>query len=426
MKYKINILLSFIGHFLIYFSCYIKSPKLCAYLIRVSILKKKFFKKKINNKRIVIVLDREIGHRDVEIIQETADKSPEFMFLRRSITKIIMYYFCGKKKFFVNYIKPPISEKDYFDQNIKNRKNHEQFWVEIILNLKNYYDNKIINFVTFNYTYFAEAALFSGCNRNNVPVKLWYKEGVKTELEADLQVKNSGSKFNHVFKNIQSISVYNKLVEKMFVKIDKKNKKKITVNGCPRIYDYVIEKKYKTKIKNILFLSFDSKRGIPQYKKNLNLNWNLTYDKVIKILNEISENKALNIVIKRKNKSTYVTSRQINKRIKIFENGTAQKFINQADIVIGHNSASTIEALVNGKFVMVPFFEKKLMQKKYLYNFQNELIYTSEKNMKKSILNLVNKTVSFPLNNKKHQKTIQYYLGNFKNITQKYMNFLDR
>ena len=426
MKYKISILLSFIGHFLIYFSCYIKSPKLCAYLIRVSILKKKIFKKRINSKRIVIVLDRAVGHREVEILQETADKAPEFMFLRRSITKIIMYYFCGKKKFFVNYSNPSISEKDYFDQNKKNRKDHELFWAETILNLKNYYDNKIINFVTFNYTYFAEAALFSGCKRNNVPVKLWYKEGIKTKLEADLQVKTSGTKFNHVFKNIQSISVYNKLVEKMFVKIDRKNKKKITVNGCLRLYDYVIKKKYKTKIKDILFLSFDSKRGIPQYKKNLNLNWHLTYDKVIKILNEISENKALNIVIKRKNKSTYVTSRQINKRIKIFENDTAQKFINQADIVIGHNSASTIEALANGKFVMVPFFEKNMMQKKYLYNFHNELIYTSEKNMKKSILNLVNKTVSFPLNNKKHQKTIQYYLGNFKNITQKYMNFLNR
>ena len=93
--------------------------------------------------------------------------------------------------------------------------------------------------------------------------------------------------------------------------------------------------------------------------------------------------------------------------------------------MIGHNSASTIEALVNGKYVMVPFFEKKKMLKKYLYNFNKELIYTSEKKMKKSILDLLNKKVSFPLNNQKHQKTIQYYLGNSENITQKYINFLN-
>ena len=30
--------------------------------------------------------------------------------------------------------------------------------------------------------------------------------------------------------------------------------------------------------------------------------------------------------------------------------------------------------------------------------------------MKKSILDLLNKKVSFPLNNQKHQKTIKYYL----------------
>ena len=426
MKQKINILLSFIGHFLIYFSCYIESPSLCAYLIRVSILKNKFSKKKISNKKIAIVLDRSIGHRDVEIIQETSKKAPEFMFLRRSITKIILYYFSEKKNFFFNYHHPPVSEKDYFNQNKINRKKHEQFWEEIILSLKNYYSGKILNFVTFNYTYFAEAGLYAGCKKNDVPVKLWYKESIKTQLEADLQIKNSGTKFNQVFANIQNISVYNELVKKMFVKIDKKNKKKITVNGCPRIYDYVIKRRYSKRIRNILFLSFDSKRGIPQYKKNVNLNWNLTYDKVIKILNEISADKKLNIIIKRKNKSTYKTSHRINKRIKIFENGTAQKFINQADIVIGHNSASTIEALINGKYVMVPFFEKKMMLKKYLYNFNKELIYTSEKNMKKSILNLVNKKVSFPLNNKKHQKTIQYYFGSYKNITQKYINFLNR
>ena len=91
--------------------------------------------------------------------------------------------------------------------------------------MKNYYDNKILNFITFNYTYYAEAGLYAGCKKNNVPVKLWYKEGIKTQLEADLQVKNSGAKFKQVFVNIQKISVYNELVKKMFIKIDKKKKK---------------------------------------------------------------------------------------------------------------------------------------------------------------------------------------------------------
>ena len=127
MKKKLNKILEFIGHFLIYFSCYFNKPGFCAYLIKISILKKKFFKKKLKNKKISIVLDRAIGHRDVEIIQEASNKAPEFLFMRRSITKIILFYFCNNKKVFFNYVKPPISEEDYFSQSDVSKKNMKNF-----------------------------------------------------------------------------------------------------------------------------------------------------------------------------------------------------------------------------------------------------------------------------------------------------------
>tara|TARA_B100001057_G_C22871767_1_gene959316 strand:- start:15845 stop:17125 length:1281 start_codon:yes stop_codon:yes gene_type:complete len=425
MKKNLNKILEFIGHFFIYFSCYFNMPGFCSYLISISILKKKFYKKKIKAKKICIVLDRAIGHRDVEIIQETTTKAPEFLFMRRSITRIILFYFCNNKKIFFNYVKPPVNENDYFKQSNISRKRHEKFWSEVIFNLKNNYQNKTLSFVTFNFTYFAEAALYAGCRNNGISVKLWHKEGIKTDLEAELEAKTWGVKFRHIFKYFTEISVYNELVKKMFIKIDKSNSKKTTVNGCPRIKDYLIKKKYNKKVNTLLFLSFDSKRGIPEYNKNKNLTWKLSYNKVIKILNELSKNKNLRIIIKRKSNSTKDINNNIDKKIKIFSKGTAKHFINQADIIIGHNSASTIEALVNGKYVMVPFFEKNLKLKKYLYNFNKELIYNSEKNMKKSILNLLNKKVFFPLNNKKHHKTIKYYLGNTKNTTEKYLKFLN-
>ena len=102
----------------------------------------------------------------------------------------------------------------------------------------------------------------------------------------------------------------------------------------------------------------------------------MTYNKTIKILNELSNNKNINIIIKRKKSARYEPLNQVSKKIKIFEEGAATNHINQADIIIGQNSASTIEALINGKYVMVPFFEKKKTKKKYLYNFNKELNYT--------------------------------------------------
>ena len=116
---------------------------------------------------------------------------------------------------------------------------------------------------------------------------------------------------------------------------------------------------------------------------------------------------------------------KINKNIKIFESGTSEKFINQADIIIGHNSAASIEALINGKYVIVPFFEKKQIFKKFLYKFKKKIIFSSEENIKKDIFNLINKKVSFPLKNKNHENTIEYYYGNSKNIIQNYENFLN-
>ena len=63
---------------------------------------------------------------------------------------------------------------------------------------------------------------------------------------------------------------------------------------------------------------------------------------------------------------------------------SSERFINQADIIIGHNSAATIEALANSKYVMVPFFEKKLKLKRYLLNFSEDIIYPSKMKMKKT------------------------------------------
>lgn len=424
MKKIFNLILEFIGHFLIYLTCYFNLPLICSYLIRISLLKNKFSINKIKSKKIVIVLDRAIGHRDIEIIKESSSKAPEFLFLRRSITKIILFYFSKKRKFFFNYLKPNLEDVDYFNQSKIYKKKHEDFWKNIMFYIKKNYKNKSLNIVTFNYTYFAETALYDGCLKNNIPVKLWYKEGIKTALEAKQETKSRGYKYRRMFSYFHSIAVYNNLVKDMFVKIDKSNKKKILVIGSPRLKDYIIKKKYNKKVQNLLFLSFGKKRGIPNNIKNKKLNWSHSYGQVLEMLNKLSRNKNINITIKMKSNSKVKINNRVRKNIKIFSTGTAEKLINQSDIVIGQNSASTIEALVNGKYVLVPFFEKNNKMRKYLYNFNNEIIYSNRDKMVKRILSLINKKVTFPINNIKHTNTIRYYLGNSIGLVNKYLKFL--
>ena len=62
--------------------------------------------------------------------------------------------------------------------------------------------------------------------------------------------------------------------------------------------------------------------------------------------------------------------------------------------MIGLNSSSTLEALVNGKLVFVPFLKKNSL-KKYLFKFPENNIYKSEKKMKNKILNLIDKKITF-------------------------------
>lgn len=423
IKRKIYNMILFVIDFLIYMSCLINSPKLCAYFIKISLLKPNSLKKKKNSKnKIIILLYRSIGIRDVEIISKLSDTIPEILILRRRVVKIILNHFIYRKKYF-NFFRKKPSKQEFLNQNLKDKKNHESFWAEILLNLNIYIKNKEINFITFAYYYYVEQGLYVACKRMNIPVKLWNKECFMSDADVNFRVKLN--EYKDVFKYFKKISTYNQFMKKMLIKMDKFNKEKTTVNGCPRRFDFIKKGRSYKKVNNILFLSFNPKQGFPNDRKYKNFNWNLTYSKVLKILNELASNKYLNIIIKIKNINAYKPNIHIDERIKIIEGGTAEKYINKSDIIIGLNSGSTIESLVNGKFVMVPFFEKNKKLKKYLYKFDKSIIYTSEKKMKIDILNLINKKFLFPLKNTRYTKTIDYYYGSSKKIKENYINFIN-
>ena len=425
MKKKIYFVYLFILHFLIYHSCRFSLPSFCAFLIKISLYQPKNFRKNYKNKKKkIIIFNRSIGGlRDVEIIYSLSNNLPEPFFIRRSIAKIIFTYFCYKKNFFFNYVKPKNKKLHYFDISLKKRKMLEIFCTKVIVNLKKYFKKSQLEFITFAYYYDTEFGLYAGCKNNNLAVKLWSKECFMSDPYVQYRIKEN--KYKDVFKYFSKISVYNNTMKKMMVAMDENNISKIYVNGYPRIIDFQQNKKTIKKIKNILFLSFNPISGIPE-NKNINfLNFQFSFDKVVSILNDLAKNKKIHIMIKKKNNKMYKSQEKLSKNIKVFETGTSEKFINKADIIIGHNSSSTVEALVNGKIVMVPFFENKSKLKKYLYKFSKDIIYNSKEKMKNKIESLINKKTRFPQDIKKSIKTINYYFGNTKNVKNNFINFLN-
>ena len=427
MKKKIYDAYLFFHHCFFFFSCYFNFPKVCAFLLKISFFQPEIFRNKSKSKKVIIVLDRVLGARqDLEIVQKDSNKLPQLKFMRRKLIKLVFFHFMNKRKLFFNYTKLSHTNRfNYYDLPQNSRMELEKFWTKVIYHLKKIFKHNQLNFLTFAYFYSTEYPLYAGCNNNNIPVKLWNKESFGSE--PDLLYRGKSKQFKQASEYFYKISVYNEPMKKMFLNMNINNKKKVEVIGYPKAVEFLNKsKKKKKRINNILFLSFDTRLGFPSSKKFDHLNFNITYDKIIKILNKISNNKQFKICIKKKNKNPllYKSHIKIDKKIKVIEVGNATKYINEADIVIGLNSSSTLEALINGKYVFIPFFEKNASLKKYLYKFNKEIIINNEKKLEKKILKLYKKSVLFPLANNYSKKTISYYFGDLNNEKKIKLNCL--
>ena len=107
-------------------------------------------------------------------------------------------------------------------------------------------------------------------------------------------------------------------------------------------------------------------RVLGEVREKVSKDLDAIFESVVKdkLKSEYESNIDTNIyaIVERKTlKSLADRVEDIENRIKVAndELDDAEKSINEADIIIGHNSGSTLEALVNGKYVMVPFFEKE-------------------------------------------------------------------
>ena len=206
------------------------------------------------------------ARRDLEIIQKNSNNLPQLVFMRRKLVKLVFFAFSNKKRLIFNYSKLVHPNRfNYFDLEVNNRKQLEKFWTSVIFYLKESYKDNTLNFITFAYFYSTEYPLYIGCKNNNISVKLWNKESFNSE--PDLLYRSKSKQFKRVCQYFQKIAVYNKPMQKMFIQMDKNNRKKVAIMGYPKSFDFTNQKKKLKKIKNILFLSFDTKLGFPMAKK---------------------------------------------------------------------------------------------------------------------------------------------------------------
>lgn len=163
-----------------------------------------------------------------------------------------------------------------------------------------------------------------------------------------------------------------------------------------------------------------------------NSNWSHTSSKIYKLFFKFAnEYKNINFIIKIKNERKIPKNLKFHgakyKNVKIINLGLGDKLIKKSQIVIGLNSAATIEAKLARKILMIPFFEKnKSLYKNFIYTYSKNDLYSNEKIFYNKLKKYLSKKyLTNNNNNITNDYIIKKYLGDLKTSKQKMIKFFN-
>ncbi len=417
------------------FGCIINFPILSALSIVFTLSKLKFIKKENNKDNSkIIVFYRSGGFQDLrEAFRNQSSKHDFYILDRIHLKNIYKFFFLRKYNNNLNlYLQNKsiiILDKDYFQYTYK------------VINWLKFFLNKI-SFLSFSLFYWDDVVFRENAKKMGINNYLLYKECFRSPIEQCIYFENRFYKYLNSFK---SIGVYN-LDTKKYLLNNSNIKSNVIKNiGCCRstpLYKKYKNKSTNEKIKNILLFYIEDFKGIPKVAKNRDinskvktkinkdLNWrNISKDVSIIIIKLAKKFPNINFIIKCKvgqkiPKNLEYQFKKI-KNIDLIKHGLGHELIEKSQIILGLNSAATIETLLAKKLLMVPFFgiERKII-KNYLYKYPKENIFLNYNKFEKSLNNNIIKGYITKKNfNTNQKKTINKYLGDYINAKKNLRNF---
>ncbi len=415
--------------------CIINFPILSALSIIFTISKLKFIKKGNNkNNSKIIVFYRSGGFQDLkEAFRNQSSKHDFYVLDRIHLKNIYKFFFLRKYNNNVNlYLQNKsiiILDKDYFEYTYK------------VINWLKFFLNKI-SFLSFSLFYWDDVVFRENAKKMGINNYLLYKECFRSPIEQRIYFENRFYKYLNSFK---SIGVYNLDTKKYLLNNSNLKSNVIKNIGCCRstpLYKKNKNKSSSEKIKNILLFYIEDFKGIPKVAKNRdinskikakinkNLNWrNISKNVSIIIIKLAKKFPNINFIIKCKvgQKIPKNLENQFKKisNIDLIKHGLGHELIEKSQIILGLNSAATIETLLAKKLLMVPFFgiERKIV-KNYLYKYPKENIFLNYKKFEETLNNNLIKGFIVKKNfNTSQRKTINKYLGDYINTKKNLRNF---
>lgn len=368
----------------------------------------------------ILVLTKIGGIDDIMSIPKNKNKDILFLEVNRSIFKKIyfsIYQIKNKKKLDTR-------------GNEFLKKKYLNFLMKILIKINKIY--KIDGIIGFNYVYFAEKDLHTACTKLKIPFLLLYKEGVSTDTELkylEYSLRKSKIKFEG-----SKIAVYSNYTKKLLYQTNFFDKNKIEVVGCSRLGRSF---SYKNKIpkKQIVYYAIQNDRGLAhrflksfgnkffkdlEYHKHYNAkyNWNDMHTKVLKILKKFAiNNPEIKIIIKVKT-GVSMRSHSLPENIKLLYYGTGHHLLETSKVVIGWNTTAILEGIAANRFILLPYFHKKLKKEEngseLSLKLKNKNYGYSENDFYKKLDSFMKKKyIKNEINNNLY--SLEHYLGNKDN-----------
>ena len=365
---------AFIYHLFFFFYKFLiklKSPKLIAFLIFISLRKLKGIKN-TNSKKKLIILEKSFGIEDIRSSFARIPIKYEPYVAQRRLFLMIFKLIFGKNK---------IHEHRYnLSNKITNKKKTDlrNLYTEILGHLKNYFNVKII--INFNIVYLAERELQVASKNNDIKFITLQKESNFLESEKRIFI-------NLLKRNIGKyegdlIMTYSERYKKLLIQAGVAEKNKLKCIGVPRVDRFFTKRK--TNQKYVLFFLIQTKRSLSyNLMKSVNKEYfrvkeqypnymsNLSKKVIQSTLNVAKKNPHIKFLfkerIKNQNYSLIQRKKILNSNLKncqIIQGGDSFNYIKDAKVIIGVNSTSLMEGLAA---------KKKVLEDKTYRNFHHRL-----------------------------------------------------
>lgn len=382
---------------------------------------------------LLIIIYRAGGVHDIVEASKYGKSKKRILFLQRNTLKLILRHFY-KNNYPVNSDK----KEFIFDKEYINYVKGIVYW------LKKFYGN--YSLLTFNFDYFEEIIFRQESYKIGNNCKLLFKECFRSPAEYKV---HNGKAVHKYLKYFNSIALYNDKTKDHFALRHKNIRSRIKVIGCARAkYSKNLSKRKSFgKAKNILFYYFSHIKGMPvrdgkfnyfkdsfKILKHKPIYWNDLIRDIFETFIELSKKyEKINFIIKAKKGEfeNYKYIKKINKinrkNLKYYNEGVGHPYLEKAQVVIGMNSASILEAVAAKKKIIIPVFKKYRKQPyfQYIYEFPKSLWVNGKNELKTEIEKSIKNDFKLPYKIPNYEKMMRNYFGDIDNSGKKLLNFLN-